>query len=114
LNFLLETVDDVKVLRLKEQRLDSVVAPDLKAQILVLLSDDPDAKIIIDLGETVYADSSGLGSLLFGLRQARDQGAKFAICGAQERIKSLIQIAQLGDVLTNYEDEYQAIAHLKG
>ena len=113
MNFLLESVDDVKILRLKENRLDATIAPDLKAQLLILMRDHNEAKVIIDLSETQYSDSSGLGALLFGLRQSRDQGAKFALCGAQPRVNTLIQIAHLGDQLVNYEDEYQAIAQLK-
>ena len=91
MNFLLEEVDDIAVMRLKEQRLDSMVAPDLKAQILILLSNEKRGKIIVDLSQVEYADSSGLGALLFSLRQAREMGTAFVLCGAQKRVLTLLQ-----------------------
>ena len=107
MNMLLEEVGDIKVLRLKEERFDSSMAPDMKAQLLMLVNDG--AKVIVDLSKTTYIDSSGLGALLLGLRQAREVGGDFAVCGAQKRVKNLIQIAHLEDVLVNYENEYEAI-----
>ena len=112
MNFLLEEVDNVKILRLKEERLDTRIAPDLKAQLLVLIKEKND-KVLIDLSETKYADSSGLGAVLLGLRQAREIGAHFAIFAAQKRVQSLIEIAQLGNVLINYENEFDAIENVK-
>lgn len=110
MNFLLEEVDDTKVLRIKEERLDSHLAPDLKTQLLVL--NKQGGKVIIDLTNTQYIDSSGLGALLLGLRQAKESDTLFAICGAQKRVKSLINIAHLEKVLVNYENEFEAIEAL--
>ncbi|MBN2412537.1 STAS domain-containing protein [candidate division KSB1 bacterium] len=112
MNFLLEEVDNVKILRLKEQRLDTRIAPDLKAQLLVLIK-EKDHKVLIDLSDTKYADSSGLGAILLGLRQAREIGANFAIFGANKRVQSLIEIAQLGNILINYDNEFDAIDNIK-
>jgi anti-sigma B factor antagonist len=109
MNFLLEEVDDIAVLRLKEPRLDSMIAPDLKAQVLVLLSNTNRTKIIVDLSQVTYADSSGLGALLFGLRQSRENGIAFLLFGAQKRVLTLLQIAHLRDVLVNYASEEEAI-----
>ncbi|MBN1543285.1 STAS domain-containing protein [candidate division KSB1 bacterium] len=109
MNFLLEEVQDIAVLRLKEQRLDSMIAPDLKAQLLVLLNNEKRNKIIVDLSQVGYADSSGLGALLFGLRQSREMGTVFILFGAQKRVLTLLQIAHLGDVLVNYPSEADAM-----
>lgn len=107
MDFLLEEVDDIKVLRIKEERLDSNLAPDLKTQLLVL--NKQGGRVIIDLSNTQYIDSSGLGALLLGLRQAKEAETQFAICGAQKRVKNLIHIAHLDKVLVNYENEFEAI-----
>ena len=112
MNFLLEEIDNVKILRLREERLDSNIAPDLKTQLLVLLNSES-SKVLLDLSSTTYADSSGLGAILLGLRHSRDIGAKFALFGAQKRVKSLLQIAHLEDVMMNYNDEYEALEKLK-
>jgi anti-sigma B factor antagonist len=107
MDFLLEEVDDIKIIRIKEERLDSHLAPDLKTQLLVL--NKQGGKVIIDLTKTQYIDSSGLGALLLGLRQAKEANTQFAICGAQKRVRNLINIAHLDKVLVNYENEFEAI-----
>lgn len=107
MDFLLEEVNDIKILRIKEERLDSNLAPDLKTQLLVV--NKQGGKVIVDLAKTSYIDSSGLGALLLGLRQAKESETRFAICGAQKRILNLIQIAHLDNVLVNYENEFEAI-----
>ncbi|NOY60086.1 MAG: STAS domain-containing protein [Calditrichaeota bacterium] len=108
MNLLVEEVNDIKVLRVKEERVDSTKAPDLKAQLLILTKEEG-CKVIIDLSKTKYIDSSGLGALLLGLRQAREAYGEFALIGAQNRVKSLLQIAQLDNVLRNYDNEFEAV-----
>ena len=107
MDFLFEEVNDIKILRIKEERLDSNLAPDLKTQLLVV--NKQGGKVIVDLANTTYIDSSGLGALLLGLRQAKESETLFAICGAQKRVLNLIQIAHLDNVLVNYENEFEAI-----
>jgi anti-sigma B factor antagonist len=108
MNFAVDTIGDVKILRLKENRLDTHIASDLKAQLLALL-DGEEQRVLLDLAETEYADSSGLGALLLGVRQARESGGRFCIFGARNRVKSLINIAHLEDVVRNFADEQAAI-----
>jgi anti-sigma B factor antagonist len=112
MNFFIEEFGDIKVLRLRDERLDSMVAPDLKAQLLVLFNTKK-SSILLDLSNVQHVDSSGLGSLLFGLRQARELDRKFAVCGVQKRVKSLIQIAHLTDVIPMFETDKEAMEKLK-
>ncbi|MDZ7722394.1 MAG: STAS domain-containing protein [candidate division KSB1 bacterium] len=107
MNFFLEEVNGIKIIKLKEQKLDSNVAPDLKAQFLVLIGKGK--QLILDLSNVNYSDSSGLGAILLGFRLARDNNADFAICGVQERVKKLIQIAQLEHTIRQYQDHQSAI-----
>ncbi len=107
MNFFLEEVDGVKIIRLKEERLDTTIAPDLKAQLLVLIAEGK--KVLLNLEDVQYADSSGLGAILLGFRQARDGGGDFAICNVQKRVLSMINIAQLANVITIYADQYEAV-----
>ena len=92
--------------------MNSQVAPDLKAQLLLLIGDEKHDKLILDLTAVTYVDSSGLGALLLGLRQARTNDKKFALVGAQKRVENLIHVAHLDDVLLTYIDEVEAIANL--
>ncbi|MDZ7374319.1 MAG: STAS domain-containing protein [candidate division KSB1 bacterium] len=104
-----EQVGDILVLRIKEPRLDATISPDLKAQLLMAVHEG-NHNIVVDLTQVEYADSSGLGALLFGQRQAREAGGALRIFGARGRTANLIRIARLDNVLVNYGSEEEAIA----
>ena len=111
MNFLLEDVDGIKIIRIKEERLDTSIAPDLKAQLLVLINEGK--TVLLNLEDVQYADSSGLGAILLGFRQARDAGGDFAICGVQKRVETMISIAQLTNIITIYKNKEAALQLLK-
>ena len=107
-----ETKDGVTVIRVNHERLDSNLAPDLKAELLMLVDQDT-TNILVDLTKVIYVDSSGLGALLFGLRQLRDSKGTLKILRANERVANLIRIAQLEDILINFIDEEEALQSFK-
>lgn len=104
-----EDKNEVKILRLLEQRLESSIAPDLKAHLLLDLKNE-NAKILLDLKAVDYADSSGLGAILFGIRLARDSGSTLKLVNVSHRVLSLIRIAKLDDFIEAYDDEQEALA----
>ena len=54
-------------------------------------------------------DSTGMGSFLFGIRQAEQHGKDMRFCCIQSRIQQLIRIAQLGEVISAYPNEEDAM-----
>jgi len=104
---------DINVLRIEEQRLDSNVAPSLKAELLKLY-DEEASKVLIDLGGVDYADSSGLGAILLGIRQATDNGGACKLVNVNTRVLSLIKIARLDHIIEAFDDESEAIASFQG
>jgi len=100
--------DNVTIIKIDAERLDSNIAPDLKTELL-LLADQGVINILVDLTNVVYVDSSGLGALLFGLRQLRDFQGTLKLLGANDRVLNLIRIAKLESVLVNYVDENSAV-----
>ena len=111
MNFSIEEKENVKILRLDEERLDSKISADLKAQLLVLAEDET-CKVLVDLSNVKYADSSGLGALLLGLRHSRDIGSQFALFGAQKRVETLIGIAQLDHIMISFKNEESALKEM--
>jgi anti-sigma B factor antagonist len=101
--------NNVAILRLEDKRLDSSIAADLKAHLLVMI--DQGAKsFLIDLKNVEYADSSGLGAILFGIRQMRPVSGQVKLVNLQPRVLSLIKIAKLDNVIEAYDDEKEALA----
>ena len=95
-------------MRLGDARLDTTLAPDLKTKLLGLAEQD-EPQILIDLKEVEYADSSGLGAILFGIRRARDNGGTCKLVNLNNRVLSLIRIAKLDHVIEAFDDEKEAL-----
>jgi len=110
--FVKEDTDGVTIIKIENERLDSVIASDLKSELL--LSVDGGAnKILLDLSQVNYADSSGLGALLFGLRQLKNLGGQMKLLAANNKVMSLIRIARLEELLLNYENKTEALTSFK-
>lgn len=106
-----EERDDVTIVRINDERFDSNIAPEIKAELLVL-ADKGMKNILVDLNRVSYTDSSGLGALLFGLRQIRDKGGTLRLFGANSRVLNLIRIAKLEHILLHYDNEQDALKSL--
>ncbi|OQX83198.1 hypothetical protein B6D60_10835 [candidate division KSB1 bacterium 4484_87] len=106
--FTKEMKDDVTIIKINQDRLDAVVAPDLKTELLLSV-DNGVTNVLIDLSAVNYADSSGLGALLFGLRQLKNLGGQLKLLGANNRVMSLIKIARLEKHLPNFEEKETAL-----
>lgn len=110
MKYSIQNKDGIEILALEDERLDTTVAPELKARLLAMI--EKGKKVLLDLEKVQYADSSGLGAILLGYRQARDLGAKFAVCNVQGRVRALIDIAQLNDKITIFNDTDEALRTL--
>lgn len=69
--------------------------------------------MVIDMSETRYCDSSGLSAILSANRLCRDTNGQFALCGLNDNVMKLIQIAQLDRVLTITIDQASAMEALR-
>jgi anti-anti-sigma factor len=86
------------VIRLHEEKLDSVLAPQLKSE-LVTLNAEGIENVILDLSEVKYTDSSGLSAILVGNRVFNDETGFFILAAVNDHVMKLIRISQLDSVL---------------
>ncbi|MFN5634378.1 MAG: STAS domain-containing protein [Flavobacteriia bacterium] len=100
------------VVKTKVEKLDASNASELKSELLVLNKNGVN-NMVIDMSETRYCDSSGLSAILSANRLCRDTNGRFALCGLNENVVKLIQIAQLDRVLTITNDQASALEALR-
>jgi len=86
------------VISLQEEKLTSLIAPDLKSE-FVLLNAEGFKNIILDLMSVKFADSSGLSSILIANRLCSTANGTFVICNVQENVMKLLKISQLDTIL---------------
>jgi anti-sigma B factor antagonist len=66
-------------------------------------------KILLNLGDVTYIDSSGIGELVSGFTTVTNSGGQLKLLGLNKRVKDLLQITKLYTVFDVHEDEGGAI-----
>jgi len=76
------------------------------------LIDNGTRKIVLNLGEVQYVDSSGVGELVKAHTTVRTQGGKLRLVNLNKRLHDLLQMTRLAAVFDIEPDETSAIGSL--
>ena len=68
-----------------------------------------DRKLLLNLSEVSYIDSSGIGELVSGFTTVTNHGGSLKLVGLSKRVKDLLQITKLYTVFEVFDDEADAI-----
>jgi anti-sigma B factor antagonist len=66
-------------------------------------------KILLNLGEVTYIDSSGIGELVAGYTSVANAGGTLKLLSLTKRVKDLLQITKLYTVFDVHEEEAHAL-----
>jgi anti-sigma B factor antagonist len=66
-------------------------------------------KLLVNLGEVNYIDSSGIGDLVSGFTSVTNQGGQLKLLHLTRRVQDLLQITKLYTVFEVFEDEAEAV-----
>jgi len=66
-------------------------------------------KILLNLGDVSYIDSSGIGELVSGFTTVTNSGGQLKLLNLNKRVKDLLQITKLYTVFDVHDDEAHAI-----
>src|ERR1051325_886152 len=72
-----------------------------------------DKKILLNLGEVTYIDSSGIGELVSAFTTVRNQGGELKLLNLTKKVHDLLQITKLYTVFDVKDDEATAISSFK-
>ena len=67
-------------------------------------------KILLNLGDVSYIDSSGIGELVSAFTSVRNQGGELKLLHLTKKVHDLLQITKLYTVFDVRDDEASAIA----
>jgi anti-sigma B factor antagonist len=79
-----------------------VAAPSLRAAVDQAV-EGGHLQIVVDLQDTSFIDSSGLGALVAGLKKTRQHGGDLRIARAQKQIRTVLGLTNLDRILRPYE-----------
>jgi anti-sigma B factor antagonist len=68
-----------------------------------------DKKLLVNLSDVSYIDSSGIGEMVSGFTTVTNHGGMLKLLGLSKRVKDLLQITKLYTVFEVFEDEASAV-----
>jgi anti-sigma B factor antagonist len=74
------------------------------------LSDEGNLKLVIDLGEVSYLNSSALGVLIAAHANYAKRGGKIKLCQLNKNLENLFVITKLSLIFDSYPNQVEAIA----
>ncbi|HEY7088986.1 MAG TPA: STAS domain-containing protein [Tepidisphaeraceae bacterium] len=83
-------------------------SPDLRAALLGAISKSKFTRLILNLSQVPYMDSSAIAVLVEVLQKVKRAGGKVCLTNLQPRVKGLLEIARLGSVFVLAKDEEEA------
>ena len=84
-------------------RLTMVAAPMLKGAINEAV-ESGQARVVVDLSQTSFVDSSGLGALVAGLKSTRQAGGDLRIARPTPEVLTVFQLTNMDKVLRPRDD----------
>lgn len=91
-------------------RLDMTAAPELRDLVTTAVRDEARSHVVIDLAATDFIDSSGLGSLIGGLKVARNAGGDLRIACPTTQVTMVLELTNMLRILRPYETVEDALS----
>jgi anti-anti-sigma factor len=94
----IEKVNDAFIITLENNtKLNVAISQAFKQEVTKLI-DQAGLKVVINLGNVEYIDSSGFGSLLSVLRVCKNNDTQLKICNIAPEVMELVKLLQLHSV----------------
>ncbi|HNW58496.1 MAG TPA: STAS domain-containing protein [bacterium] len=87
---------------------DLYSSPQLRKEILRLVA-ERDVRLVVNLDQVHYMDSSGLATLIEGLQHLNRNNGRMAVTGLRDAVKEVFELTRLDTVFTIYPDPATAL-----
>jgi len=90
--------------------IDFANSPDMRQLMLREICEIRASRVVLNLSKVRYIDSSGVASLIEGLKASRALGSRFILIGLSASAREVLHISRLTKVFEIYDNEEQALA----
>lgn len=90
--------------------IDLAHSPAMRKVLLVEIKEKRMPKVYLNLKNVRYIDSSGIASLVEGLKASRDQGSRLILFGLSRTVREVMELSRLQKIFEIYESEEQALS----
>jgi anti-sigma B factor antagonist len=99
---------EIVKIEVNEERMDAHNSGDLKERMLGLF-DEGKCNLVIDLSAVRFVDSSGLGALVSGFKNASARDGSLKLCGLQPQVRSMFELTRLHRVFEIFASMDEAL-----
>ena len=85
-------------------------SPQVRSALLKYVDENKPKKLVLNLAEVPYMDSSAIAVLVEALQKMRKTGGKVFLTNLQPRVKGLLEIARLDSIFSVAATEQDALA----
>ena len=88
-------------------------SPSVRTALLKFLDENKPTRLVLNLGDVPYMDSSAIAVLVEALQRMRKTGGKIYLTNLQPRVKGLLEIARLDSIFVVVASEAEALGDRK-
>jgi len=112
MNLQTEMRNDIEIIYVKEERLDAHNSGELKV-VVQKLFEEGKKNVLIDLKDVRFIDSSGLGALVSGFKNAISHQGNLKLSSLQTQVKSMFELTRLHRVFEIFPSSAEAIENFQ-
>ena len=101
-------IRDIEVIRVATKSLDADNVSDFRRGLEPLLGSA--TKVVLDMEQVAFVDSSGLGAILTFVRNLGAEGVELKLCNAARAVKSVMRMVGMHRVIQSFESLDDAVA----
>lgn len=90
--------------------IDLAHSPAMRKVLLGEIKEKRIPKVFVNLRNVRYIDSSGIASLVEGLKASRDQGSRMILYSLSPTVREVMELSRLQRIFEIYDNEEQALA----
>jgi anti-sigma B factor antagonist len=90
--------------------IDLANSPEVRKALLREVREKRTPRVVMNLSKVRYIDSSGVASLVEGLKASRDLNLRFILFGLSASAREVLQLSRLLKIFEVYDDEDQALS----
>ena len=108
MNIEIESIGEIKVVRVKEEKLVFPLLSSFFAKVSELI-DAGAGKLVIDLSDVSYIDSASIGCLMDIYRMMTERSGAVRLLGLQERVETMVSLTGLHNLVEIFREETTAL-----
>ncbi len=90
--------------------IDLAHSPQMRKALLGEIKEKKIPKVFLNMKNVRYIDSSGIASLVEGLKASRDVGTRLILFSLNNSVREVMQLSRLQKIFEIFDDEAQALA----